>query len=66
MIEHVDIIPIRNTSGKLEWLSASKISKVFQKVDGTMVVQLVGGYEVFTTLDEWSRIKGEVERRRQA
>lgn len=66
MIEHVDIIPIRNTSGRLEWISASKISKVYQKDGGAMVIQLLGGYEVYTSIDEWSRIKGEVERRRQA
>ena len=65
MIGYSDIIPIRNTSGKLEWLSASKISKVYQKDAGCMVIQLVGGYEVYTTLDEWSRIKDEVERRQR-
>ena len=70
MIEYSDIIPIRNTSERLEWISASKISKVYQNASGTMVVQLVGGYEVYTTIEEWSRIKVGIERmgieRRQA
>jgi len=70
MIEYSDIIPIRNTSDRLEWISASKISKVYQNASGTMVVQLVGGYEVYTTIEEWSRIKVGIERmgieRRQA
>lgn len=65
MIEYADIVPIRNSSGRLEWISLSKISKVYQKADGRMVIQLVGGCEVLTSLDEWSRIKGEVERRRE-
>ena len=62
MIGYSDIIPIRNTSDKLEWISASKISKVYQNASGTMIIQLVGGYEVYTTLEEWSRVKVGIER----
>ena len=62
MIGYSDIIPIRNTSDRLEWISASKISKVYQNASGTMIIQLVGGYEVYTTIEEWSRVKVGIER----